>query len=84
MPTHCPALGVELKRGDIHDSPSLDRLDPARGYTIDNVAWVSQRANRIKNDATLAELYRVADWCYEEHRRRGIPAPTRLRPMEEK
>lgn len=81
IPTHCPALGVELRRGDVHDCPSLDRLDPARGYTVDNVAWVSLRANRIKNDATLAELYRVADWCYEEHRRRGIPASTRLRPV---
>ena len=62
-PTHCPVLGLELKRtrGKRTDSsPSLDRIVPARGYIKGNVLVISWRANRIKNDATIAELAQVA------------------------
>ena len=58
----CPLLGIAL-RFDRHsssdDSPALDRIDNTRGYTHDNAWVISNRANRIKNDATLAELQRV-------------------------
>lgn len=62
MPTHCPVLGLKLTIGAgrrIECSPTLDRVDPSRGYTRDNVWVISWRANRIKNDATLEELYRL-------------------------
>jgi hypothetical protein len=32
----------------IGNSPSVDRLDASRGYTKDNVWWISHRANRDK------------------------------------
>jgi hypothetical protein len=63
IPEFCPALGLRLKRGrgkPCDASPSLDRVDPARGYVRGNVIVVSHKANRIKQDATAAELYRVA------------------------
>ena len=61
IPDLCPVLGVPLvqrlgKQGGGPQSPSLDRVIPHLGYTPDNVAVMSMRANRIKNNATLGEL----------------------------
>jgi hypothetical protein len=65
---HCPILGIPLEwsscRGNGHrsmeGSPSLDRIDPVKGYVRGNVWIISHRANRIKNDATHEELKLVA------------------------
>jgi hypothetical protein len=62
--THCPILGIPLEwscnRGSgnfaMAGSPSLDRIDPAKGYVKGNVWIISHRANRIKSDATHEEL----------------------------
>jgi hypothetical protein len=63
VPAVCPILGVPLERGgDRNSAPSLDRIKPELGYVPGNVAWISFRANRIKNDATLAELEAAARW----------------------
>jgi hypothetical protein len=61
VPDVCPVLGVPLVVGDrrFGASPSVDRLIPEKGYVRGNVIVCSQRANRIKNDATLEELRRV-------------------------
>ena len=61
IPATCPVLGIALHHASKqHDgSPTLDRLNPTRGYVPDNVRVISQRADRIKNDATLAELKAV-------------------------
>ena len=37
----------------------LDRVDNSLGYTLDNVAWVIERVNRIKNDGSLEELKQI-------------------------
>lgn len=61
-PAVCPVLGIPIACGDVgrgyptDNSPSLDRIDPSRGYVRGNIVVMSMRANRIKNDATLAEL----------------------------
>ena len=60
----CPISGVDLlwERGHgkpKDNSPSLDRIDPNKGYTPDNVWLISYRMNRIKNDATKEELYLI-------------------------
>lgn len=58
--THCPIWGVKLNYASIGghsaNSPSIDRIDPQRGYVPGNVWIVSRRANTIKNNASLAEL----------------------------
>jgi hypothetical protein len=62
--THCPILGISLEWSLNRDngsspmaaSPSLDRIDPTKGYVKGNVWIISHRANRIKNDATHEEL----------------------------
>lgn len=62
--THCPLLGIELSfsnsRGQKTNSPSIDRIDPSRGYVAGNVWVISARANQIKNDATLNEMEMIA------------------------
>ena len=57
-PTHCPLLGIELTFGEINwiSSASLDRKDPMLGYTIYNCMIISNKANRMKSDASLQEL----------------------------
>jgi hypothetical protein len=60
VPACCPALGIALRWGcskrQKDESPTLDRVIPALGYVKGNVNVISWRANRIKSDATLAEL----------------------------
>lgn len=58
MPSHCPALGIPLVWGGKRtaNSPTLDRIDNARGYVPGNVAVISFRANTLKSDASLAEI----------------------------
>lgn len=65
VPSVCPLLGIPLEFGGGYkgriNSPSLDRIDPRKGYTTDNVWFISNRANTIKNDATLAELEMITE-----------------------
>ena len=60
----CPIFGTPLDwscgRSDIPspvaNSPSLDRIDPSKGYIKNNVWIISHRANQIKSDASHEEL----------------------------
>lgn len=55
----CPVFGIELKFGNAgfrENSPSIDKIDPKKGYTLDNVQIISWRANRLKTDASINEL----------------------------
>jgi hypothetical protein len=69
VPSHCPVLGVELdwsvmrgpNIGPLPNSPSLDRIDPSKGYIKGNVWIISHRANSIKNDASHEELKLVTE-----------------------
>jgi hypothetical protein len=66
IPENCPVFGTPLthnrggKGGPSDNSPTLDRIIPALGYVKGNVIVISNRANRIKNDATPEELEVVA------------------------
>ena len=55
-------LGKGIKK---ENCPSLDRILPHKGYVIGNVAFISHRANRIKDNASMEEMYRIADWIWE-------------------
>lgn len=65
-PTHCPVLGMELDfsvgDGRQENSPSVDRIRPARGYVQGNVVVMSHRANTIKSYGTATEHRLIADW----------------------
>jgi hypothetical protein len=59
IPALCPVFGTPLVRGtrkNCTNSPSLDRIDSAKGYVRGNVWVISSRANTIKSDASLVEL----------------------------
>lgn len=59
IPDKCPLLGISLTKNKIiqqGNSPSLDRIDSSKGYIKGNVWVISNRANTLKNDATLQEL----------------------------
>ena len=65
VPSYCPVLNIPLfvtARGFSDNAPTLDRVDNSKGYVVGNVLVVSWRANRIKADATPAELRRIAEF----------------------
>lgn len=65
VPLICPIIGIELATGSLKkekQSPSLDRLDNAKGYTKDNAWVVSSLANTMKSDASFEELVLFARW----------------------
>jgi hypothetical protein len=64
IPIICPVLGIPLThnlghKGHVPGSPSLDRKIPTKGYIPGNIQIISQRANQIKNDATIEEIEKV-------------------------
>lgn len=62
IPECCPVLGIPLQfapKGRTSNTPSIDRRDPAKGYTKDNIKVISWRANRLKSDASLEELFQL-------------------------
>jgi predicted RNA-binding Zn-ribbon protein involved in translation (DUF1610 family) len=62
IPELCPVFGVKLAYGDLDWTPSIDRIDASRGYVKGNIAIISNKANRLKNNATAEELRTVAAW----------------------
>jgi hypothetical protein len=58
----CPVFGFKLEFGNAgfrEHSPSIDRIDPSKGYTKDNIQILSWKANRIKGYATVEDLEAV-------------------------
>jgi len=66
LPEYCPVLGIPINYGHLKlgrdHRPSIDRRDNSKGYVPGNVAVMSWRANRTKNDASLDELRSVVSW----------------------
>lgn len=66
IPALCPVLGLVLQRArgsGADNSPSLDRVKPALGYTKENVTIISKRANTLKgNCIDPNELCAVAEY----------------------
>ena len=64
LPDTCPILHIPLdydanKGVRTDNSPSIDQIIAGDGYTLDNILIISWRANRIKNDSTVAELKKI-------------------------
>jgi hypothetical protein len=65
IPIFCPAIGIrlELGNGKLHDaSPTLERIVPELGYVKGNIAVISYKANRMKNNSSLIELENLTEW----------------------
>ena len=74
IPDVCPVLGIPLcqtnvKRQD--DTPTVDRVDSSKGYTKDNIAVCSWRANKIKTDATFEEIEKIYLFMKEHNDNKG-------------
>ena len=72
----CPVFGVAIYLGtDRADerAAELDRFTPELGYVEGNVAFLSRRANRLKNNTTTLELKQLLKWMedYEHARDNG-------------
>lgn len=65
FPITCPITNLPLfhNRGKQQDnSYSIDRIDSNLPYRADNIVVISNRANRIKNDGTLEEIEKLAEF----------------------
>lgn len=60
FPEVCPVLNKPFIYGDIDWTYSIDRVRPELGYIKGNIIIISNRANRLKNNATADELETVA------------------------
>ena len=75
LPVTCKYLGIRIdyrlasERGRLRsfDAPSIDRIDPSRGYVPGNVQIISDLANRMKSDATIRQLLAFAEGVLREH-----------------
>lgn len=64
IPEVCPALGCKIIPGDPYkwQSPSIDRIDPSKGYVKGNIRIISFRANQVKSNSSLDEMEKVVNW----------------------
>jgi hypothetical protein len=66
MPTKCPVFGTKFKfKGNKFirpESPCIDRKIPKKGYTMGNIAIISNRANLIKGANSANAVYMVYKW----------------------
>jgi hypothetical protein len=63
IPEVCPIMGVKLEYVPYQYSdysPSIDRIDSSKGYTIDNIQIISSIANRMKWASTREQLLQFA------------------------
>jgi len=70
IPTHWPVFNFPLVMGKglgpKKDSPSLDRIDPSKGYVKDNIQVISWKANAMKTCANRTELIQFAKWILND------------------
>lgn len=61
IPERCPYLGLILRGAEgpsaRYHSPTLDRVDNSKGYVKGNVEVISHRANTLKRDLTLRQMW---------------------------
>ena len=65
IPLRCPVIDIPIyfNRGKAtDDSISIDRRSSDKGYSMDNIVVISNRANRIKNNGTPEELAKLAEF----------------------
>ncbi len=70
----CPILGYTMRpaqdgsSGQDNYSPSLDRIDPRKGYIKGNCEWVCSLANSMMTAAEGPDLIRFAKWINKRYK----------------
>ena len=60
-------------------TPQLDKIIPELGYVIGNVAFLSRKANKMKDNGTMQEHYAIADWIWEHtHAKKKSTTPVSI------
>mgnify|MGYP004703628705 CR=1 FL=1 len=62
LPEVCPILKIPFDKNNRRYTFSLDRKDPTKGYTKDNIWVISQIANAMKWDSSSEERVLFANW----------------------
>lgn len=65
IPDKCPILGIEFSKRDVDAAPSLDKIIPDKGYVKGNIQVISNKANRMKSNASIEELKLFSKWVCE-------------------
>jgi hypothetical protein len=68
-PDRCPVFDkkfTERGNGFASLSPSIDKINPKKGYIKGNIQVISMLANCMKRDATRAELVAFAKWVLKQ------------------
>lgn len=71
FPDQCPYLKVPFIDRDPKYGYSIDRIDPTKGYTSDNIQIISRLANAMKFNATPKEMVQFATSVLELHTQGG-------------
>jgi hypothetical protein len=54
-----------LGKGKVReDTPQLDKIIPSIGYVKGNIAFLSGKANKMKDNGTMQDHYDIADWIW--------------------
>lgn len=71
IPEYCPVLKVKLDPVGSGGSytPSVDRIDPTKGYVKGNIRIVSHRANTLLSDGSLEEHKLVYEFLLKQAKR---------------
>lgn len=66
----CPVLLIKMEFGDKSgrtSSPSIDRIDPSKGYVKGNIQVMCALANSMKQNATDEQLVQFAYWVMDNY-----------------
>jgi hypothetical protein len=82
----CPIFGTQLSydpdERDHLKKASIDRVNPSKGYTKDNVEIISLRANTLKNNVTKKELYALITYIDKHEKKLEVQASNTPRVSE--
>jgi hypothetical protein len=72
IPSVRPVLGIPIyvtkgRPGGFNSSPSLDQINPGKGYTPDNIMVMSQLANAMKANALPEQLLAFSKWIIKTY-----------------